>query len=369
MKAVRTVLLFAGMLLVGLAVGYLLGSVGLGQRLGVLLEGIPLWVLLVQLLLANLLVLTLHELGHLLMGLALGNQFALFVVGPLKMWAENGRTRIGLNKDFRLFGGVAATVPRNETRLVQRMAWVAAAGPLTSLLVTAVAGLGLLLPLPPAWLAFLGVLSLSGLFNVLAVTIPDSTSGFLTDRARWQMLRRGGPAAVRWTAVAQLTARALQSQRPRTWDPEVVAQAVALPDGSIDDLNGRLYALLYYLDTNQIEAAGAQLDALLADVDALPALMRPAIFVEAAYFFARFRRDAAAARAWLKRAPDNQFVEKLARLRAETAVLLAEGKEAQAQQVLETAVSLANSAAPTSSLLAEKAWLHELETQLQLPHW
>jgi hypothetical protein len=84
------------------------------------------------------------------------------------------------------------------------------------------------------------------------------------------------------------------------------------------------------LDRGDIPAAEGYLETLLANLSAFNSALRPSVLIEAAYFTARHRNDAAAARALLEQARGG-LVEPYTRARAEAAVLLAEGRPAEAQ--------------------------------------
>ena len=59
-------------------------------------------------------VLAIHELGHILVGLAQGFAFQLFVIGPLGIKAEKNGIKFYLNKELAYYGGVAASTPVDD---------------------------------------------------------------------------------------------------------------------------------------------------------------------------------------------------------------------------------------------------------------
>lgn len=86
--------------------------------------------------------------------------------------------------------------------------------------------------------------------------------------------------------------------------------------------------------------------------------MRPPIFAEAAYFTARHRQDAKAARLSLKQAQGG-LTEKHTRLRAEAAVLLAEGKFVESAEKARAGQAQAGKSWDKGGAAAEKDWLRE----------
>ncbi|MEB4891090.1 hypothetical protein P9Y62_08030 [Bacillus thuringiensis] len=84
----------------------------------------------------SLLVLAIHELGHVVFGVIGGLTFKFMTVGPITIQKEKGKLRIRENKLWAYFGGVATLVPPSiETpNLSKKWAWLTLGGPITSLL-------------------------------------------------------------------------------------------------------------------------------------------------------------------------------------------------------------------------------------------
>ena len=59
----------------------------------------------------SLLVLAIHELGHVVFGVIGGLTFKFMTVGPITIQKEKGKLRIRANKLWAYFGGVATLVP------------------------------------------------------------------------------------------------------------------------------------------------------------------------------------------------------------------------------------------------------------------
>lgn len=79
--------------------------------------------------------LAVHELGHVLTGLAQGFRFELFVVGLLGIKRTAKGIKVYLNKNLGMMGGVAATIPvqqRPDNR--KKFAYMVLGGPVASLL-------------------------------------------------------------------------------------------------------------------------------------------------------------------------------------------------------------------------------------------
>jgi hypothetical protein len=84
-------------------------------------------------------------------------------------------------------------------------------------------------------------------------------------------------------------------------------------------------AYSYHLGRGEPEQAGVELDYALEHAEALAPGLRPIVWLEAAYFLARYRQDVAGACAHLERTRGAALIETYSRHRAEAAVHYAEG--------------------------------------------
>jgi hypothetical protein len=141
---------------------------------------------------AILLAMAVHELGHLLTGMAQGFRFELYVVGPLGIKREEGKIKVYLNKNLGMMGGIAATLPTSQhPDNRKKFARLILAGPLTSmgygLICIAIAYLSI--PLVAFFFYVTGACSIALFF---ATTLPTKTGIYFTDRARYfRMISKG----------------------------------------------------------------------------------------------------------------------------------------------------------------------------------
>lgn len=343
--------------LVGMGLGIPLawGLVRSGGDVGALLglDGpLPREVLLVWLPVVVFLVLLVHEVGHVLGGRMAGFRFLFLVVGPLELRRDGGvphggvphggvlrggvppgrargaGLRVRLNRHVGLAGGVAGCVPGDDTRLRARMALFTAGGPLASLVLAVLALLSRRL-----WGGVPGaLLGLTGLFSaaVFVLTVlPLRGSGFASDGARLGMLARGGAEAERWCGLAALSAASMGGVRPRDWMAALLSRATALQDGSPDDVSATLLAYARAVDAGELDVAETHLQRALELRGRLAAAFQPGVALEGAFFAAYYRGDAVGARRWLELGRGG-FVEPHVRQRSEAAVLLVEGRAAEA---------------------------------------
>jgi hypothetical protein len=296
------------------------------------------------------LVAAVHEAGHLLAGRIVGFRFVLFVVGPLRIERPGNRVRVGWNRDFTLGSGVAVCAPVHTRQLRLRMAATDLGGPIASL----VFGLLLLrygdmpeqLGLPALAKTLLvivfnacGVFSLLTGFLLNVVPLPLG-SRHRNDIQKLLLLVRPGAQGDRATAQLALFAAAMAGQRPREYDPTWLQAATGLQDGSAEEAVGHQYAYQSALDRGDIQAAGQHLDRALALKAQLPVAFVPALLMEAAYYTALYRGDAATARAYLEQAKSGRDNSRVTWLRAEAAVLKAEGDAESARMRVSEALEV-----------------------------
>lgn len=320
-----------------------------GELIGLIVLIAPIWLLVVLA----------HEAGHLAGGMLAGLRPALLIVGPLKLTWVAGRPRPGLNRSLALAGGVASAIPDTAHQLRRRMLAMVLGGPAGSLLLGlgALAAVPLASGLPAAALLMAGILALT---ITLVTLIPMRADGFSSDGARVRMLLRGGPDAERWCAGALIIGAAMAGQLA-SLDPQIVARVSERLDETPDGLSAAFLAYCYHLARGELLQAGAALDHTLANLSSCPSVLRPAVLAEAAYFTARHRGEAVAARGYLDQLGAARGIEAYTRRRAEAAVLHAEGQHAEARAAAEAGLK----ALVRARLGAAGVWEEQLLAELR----
>ena len=148
-----------------------------------------------------------HELGHVLTGLMVGFKFHLFVAGPLGVKRdENDRVVIYIEKDISLWGGIAATLPKEaEQGNYKRFGRVLLGGPLASI----VFGMVSLIPgvlIDQIFLILFGAMSI-GIGTVSL--IPMRNGAFYTDGGRWLRMHKNESTKAVEMAIWNLTQNAV----------------------------------------------------------------------------------------------------------------------------------------------------------------
>jgi hypothetical protein len=313
-----------------------------------------------------------HEAGHLLAGLAVGFRPWLVIIGPLKIVREGEALRVRLNRS--LVPGLVRALPTDARELRRRLAVYVSGGPLATLLLGLVC-LGLAIVAGRAsttiaprgqmtfWSSVAGlcslVLFLITIIRFLAAALPFQSSGLRSDGAQLLDLLWGRTRAERRLLAVTLGATWQNGVRPRAWDAGIVERLLALRDGTDDDVGANVCGYYHALDSGQRERAGRLLDLAASQRQGYPAEFRLALLLEAAFFEARHRHNVAAARAWLEQAQGGH-AERFTRLRAEAAILWAEGRYAEAAVKAEAGLEAIPRSAACGSAVLESEWLNSI---------
>ncbi|HEX5504809.1 MAG TPA: hypothetical protein VFW96_19485, partial [Thermomicrobiales bacterium] len=178
----------------------------------------------------------------------------------------------------------------------------------------------------------------------VAAAIPWRRGGVLSDGAWLLKILAGGALAERAGALWVLLGLARLGRRPRAWEAVLVERALALKDGSADDVLASNLAYYWALDRRSVEWAGEYLERAFRAGAGAPAPVQIGIDIEAAFYAAHFEQDPETGRAFLERAraaitalslPATEADRAatalhLDLLRAEAAILLAEHRHAEA---------------------------------------
>ena len=235
------------------------------------------------------LVILAHESGHVLGGLAAGDDFGFMAAGPLYVENEQGRLQIRYNRHLTLWGGLAFTLPNSTENFRLRRLILVGGGPLASLLL----GLGLLwcvgLPgdLPPnlsnamaICLQALQFMAIISLFIFVATIIPSRMGGFMSDGMQLLLLFRNNAEAKAYAAFLHLFAQTKQGTRPADLSTEHLQTLAAFPDSSSRGVGANLYRFYHHLDKGESTEAETYLQLVEKHLGAYPAGFQADIWVE-----------------------------------------------------------------------------------------
>ena len=283
----------------------LLGGIGFGYGLGSLFSGsldkealgldVSTTTLIISLVLSIFLVLLIHELGHVLGGLAYGNRFALLIAGPLKVENENGKLKWSLNRSLSSFGGLAMTIPMSTDNFKARRTATVAAGPGASLLLAILTLVpALLLPpqaLPSYFRFFLLCLGFLSFTIFMATIIPMQSGGFMSDGAQLVNIYRDNPAANRYEALLQLVAELQPGKRPKDISEEQIQKITALGYDDTFGLSGLNYLYYRAVDRREWEEAEKYMNLFQEKIEVFPKAFQNALWNEVAIYYSLISPD------------------------------------------------------------------------------
>lgn len=302
-----------------------LSEMPLLQKLEAAREIMTIWDLL-ALPALSMLVLGIHEVGHVLAGTSQGMRFLILIVGPFGWHATASGTTFKWNTHLALMGGLAATAPTKLGDALRRQLLVmTAGGPIMSLLL---AVLGLLLTSVTdarltAYCMYTALLS----FGIALVTlIPNRTGGFMSDGMQILDLLRTGNAVLERSLIMQIFAQTLSGVRPRDWDSAAIDQLSMLySKDPMQNTSIALYLLSRAMDIHHQEEVAHYRSQLENGIDQFPSGFKQAVYVELA-ICAWLAGDVDAVRRHLDNAKGG-IVEESRRLLAQAALAKLEGRD------------------------------------------
>lgn len=243
-----------------------------------------------------------HEAGHALAGKWVGFDFRMYIVGPFMWNKEETGWRFQWNKNVNLAGGMVVCMPTDTDDLGRRFSVYAAGGPVASLLLTLLA-YGMYWLIAPGDIAghvatqtlayFFLVMAFLSLVIFIVTAIPMHFGGFSSDGARVLRLLRGGETARFETLILKLIAGSTSGLRPGLVNMDELNEAHALAI----KLNAPfgVYLLSFYyqsaFDRGETEEAERYLLEYIGRADEIPAGLRNAVWLDAAFFYAFAKRD------------------------------------------------------------------------------
>jgi len=270
------------------------------------LPKVPFWQSILQLTIAELVVVALHECGHALCGIALGQKVRAFVAGPLQWQHHAGRWRFSINPMGLLnTGGAAAVVPQSLGEPKWRELLMIAAGPFVGF-VTGYFALRAAIQSPGSnlekdWfpLAMVGSISLVTAFVNI---VPLRTKGGYSDGARIYQLLRGGVWFELHEAYRAAAATTVTALRPRDYNIDALHRVLASGIATApQQFLLHLLAHSYYLDQQQPAEAANELNAAESIYEACQAEIHPEMLTPFVINQALAHRDAVRARLWWDR--------------------------------------------------------------------
>lgn len=281
-------------------IGYYVGKVAAGTA--VAMPPATVVILIVLFIPVFFLVIGIHEAGHALAGKWVNFDFRMYIVGPF-MWNKEGSGwQFQWNKNVNTAGGMVVCIPTDTDDLGRRFSVYAAGGPVASLLLTIAAyGMYRLIILTDiaghaalqTLAYFFLIMAFLSLVIFLVTAIPMHFGGFSSDGARVLRLLRGGETARFETLILKLIAGSTSGLRPGLVNIDELNEAHALATKLKAPFGVYLLSFFYQssFDRGETEEAERYLLEYIERADDIPAGLRNAVWLDAAFFYAFTRRD------------------------------------------------------------------------------
>ena len=306
---------------------------------------------------------TIHEMGHLIAGKAVGFKFYMLTVGPFKIQRKGDRLQAGINKHLNIGGGLTIMMPETELYQDSDMVWFILGGPLGNFFFT-LAFLAAIFTFMMANNDFAQTVSAYVLYTtafisfLLGVTalLPANSDLFESDGTQLLDLKRGGDKAAIKQKLMVLTLSVWNGTRPRNIDKGKLDSLLEMTTGKTASsaLTARLLSALYHLDSGQINEAEVVIDDLVESLEKVGnVILEGTVYAEKAFIAAAYRKDAETAQTYLDKARKG-YTEDQTIARIEVALLILNRKIEEAKIRAKEGISAANESIDKGSAVFEK---------------
>jgi hypothetical protein len=270
-----------------------------------------------------LLVIGIHELGHLAGGMYRGMRFLLLIVGPFQFSQSASGIRFTWVFNLGTFGGLAAALPNPERALRPQMLSLIAGGPSASL-VLALAG-GAVMMAGDGRMAVHGmIIALLSTLIFLATAIPSRAGGFMSDGRQFIELLRDGESVMARQRMTSLMAQSMSGIRPRDWQADWLHAECHNTSGDPVQIVARhQMAFAMAVDSGNSTQANQHAEWLAAHYTDYPIGFRQSLCIELG-LFALANGDANAAKQWQAQSKGG-VVDKSRRALFEVELAMADG--------------------------------------------
>jgi hypothetical protein len=263
------------------------------------------------------LMLTVHELGHVVAGLCVGFRCRSFRVGPLLF---NRPFQVSLYQGpGAIVNGVAELIPVATDKLARRGVAMVLGGPVANFLSAIVV---FLLPFPIT--VFSGCFIAFSIANGVNDLFPFESRLGVSDGRRIWMLLRQAESGERWLALLHLAGELNDGVLPESLSADFLDKAIAVCDPSGDTVIAHAFAYMAAFHQHKDGEAAQRLETCLAYSGYATPVLREALMSDAAVFQARRLKRTDIADQWLAAIPI-KTQQPWFRLRAEAAILEAKG--------------------------------------------
>lgn len=278
-----------------------------------------------------LLVLAVHELGHLAGGKLCGMQFLLFVVGPFQFSQSASGVRLHLVWKLGSFGGLVVMLPDAERPIRPQLIRMISGGPVASLILSAA---GFILYATTTGAAGFHGISIGFMSSMifLVTAVPSKAGGFMSDGMQLIEVLRGDKAVLFRQQFMSLYAQSLAGVRPRDWDQQLLS-SVLLESATMDGLrqtSARYLALLAAIDRGESARSDEHAAWIAEHFTDYPMGMRQGLTLELC-LYALQNGDLKSAREWYSKSSGG-ILDRSRRSLATAWLAFAEGDHSDAKQ-------------------------------------
>ncbi|HEX4593743.1 MAG TPA: M50 family metallopeptidase [Bryobacteraceae bacterium] len=258
------------------------------------------WIVEIQI--AVLVCVAIHELGHVIAGWASYMKLRSLEIGPFRWAHKRGKWKFKLVP--RLGGGVTGMAPTRLANVRGCSAFFTLGGPVASLVLAGVACIAALTAKGHFWQGAWSLLSLVATIasvDFVVNLIPQKPETNYSDGARIYQLVTNGPWAHVEQAFSMVASTLVTSRRPRDFDVEVIRAAGNFLVRGDRGMLLRLYSCMHHLDTGEVPQAIVSLEEAERLYEGTAVQSPAGICAVFVFMNAIFKRDQAAAELWWQR--------------------------------------------------------------------
>jgi len=247
------------------------------------------------------LIISIHELGHLLGALAVGFHFERIRIGPLTLSKSMQGLKITVQR-MSSFDGIAAIRIQRLRKLRQKYAVFIGAGPFANFLSGLCAWLCVATPLGGSHHTIRQYLQLFAALSIFVAAVNlipyQRRNGMYSDGARLLAFSNSRMKTRRLLCILALNKQINSGVRLRDLKRTWIAHSCAIPDQSLDTLQAFWIAYLADNDSDNAEQAAKNLERCLERFGNTSQEFQKQLLMEAAIFQAWFRNDEQKATFW-----------------------------------------------------------------------
>jgi hypothetical protein len=239
-----------------------------------------------------------HEIGHAIVGVKVGFDFRMFVVGPFLWEKQNSTWRFRWNKDINKAGGLVLCLPKDTENLSRRFLLFAAGGPLASLLLSLITILiywFFLKDLIGIEIVNVSLFLIGGMSFMIfiATSIPTKMGGFYSDGARVLRLIRGGDTAKFEILMMSIIANTSSGVRPKLLNMNQIEEMDEIAIRLNEPFRVYIHSFFHHvaLDKGDFEKAEKHLLDYINVAHEIPEGIRNAVWLDATFFYAYAKKD------------------------------------------------------------------------------